>query len=126
MSRIFEESGLTDVIAAATTTNDLLVTLNTADPDVVTLDERLDPDTDVFGIIYRLLCAVVNLPLIVIGSVNTGLYILNLLAYGVCGYLYECDPLQSSQVTAVEMILRGHIFLSPTASCRHAIWNHKL
>lgn len=121
MSRIFEASGQADVIAAATTTDDLLVTINTAHLDVVILDERLDPATDVFGVIYRLRCAAVNLPLIVIGSVNTGLYIRDLLAYGVRGYLYECDPLQNSLITAIEMVLRGHTFLSLTANAEYLV-----
>jgi hypothetical protein len=63
----------------------------------------------------------VNLPLIVIGSVNTGLYIRDLLAYGVRGYLYECDPLQNSLTTAIEMVLRGHTFLSLTANADYLV-----
>lgn len=121
MSRIFEESGQAEVIAAVTTIADLIFVINTANPNIVILDERLDPGTDVFGMIYRLRCAAVNLPLIVIGSVNSGLYIRDLLAYGVRGYLYECDPLQNSLTTAIEMVLRRHTFLSLTANAEYLV-----
>jgi DNA-binding NarL/FixJ family response regulator len=62
-----------------------------------------------------------NAAVLVIGAFSDGMIIHNLFSRGVKGYLYRCDPLADTLPLALTAILKGRLYLSPTANAAYLV-----
>ncbi len=100
---------------------DALQAMRDASPRVIVASETLEPDTDVLWLLARLRQAAPATRIILIGRIQNGLLMRELLAQGASAYLYWYDPLQVCLPLAVTSALRGRNYLSPTANSEYII-----
>src|SRR5262249_26485021 len=58
---------------------------------------------------------------ILMGAVPNGLYLCDLFASGIRGYLHYGDPLAECLSKAVTNVIKGHPYLSPTANAEYLV-----
>jgi DNA-binding NarL/FixJ family response regulator len=89
-------------------------------PDVVILSEWIY-GIDVLSAVEQISQLRPTVKVIVMGGLADGLLIRDLFTYGVNGYLYKSDDLGELLITAIETVLRGRPYLSPTANAEYII-----
>ncbi len=109
------------VITKAENGDSLLALASELKPSLILLGDRFDPLFDTRILIERLLTTHRPPRLIIIGVSTEGLVIRDLFAMGVRGYLAAADDLSECLLTAVDTVLRGHPYLSPTANAEYLI-----
>lgn len=90
-------------------------------PQVIIVDERLDPEMDILKLVECIGQVAPRASMLVSGQLTDGLLIRDLFAAGGCGYLYKGDELQESLITAVETVLRQRPYLSATANSEYLV-----
>ncbi len=85
------------VEARVNTRADLLAAAE-ARPQVLVIDERLEPDVDILQIVEEVLSVSPGSRVVVSGYLRDGLLIRDLLAAGCQGYLYKGDALREGLV----------------------------
>jgi len=108
------------VVGTARSVAELLTLMEQAAPDLVLLSEWLY-NLDILTAIERLRAVSPQVKLIVTGGLADGLLIRELLLAGVNSYLYKCDDLCELLPIAVDTVMRGRAFLSPTASAEYLV-----
>ena len=103
------------------TLTDTLHQLSLNEIDVVLCGEHLDPAQDALSLVVQLRITVPNVQIILIGSAMDGRLIRDLLDCGIAAYLHRGDPLRECLPTAVRMVLRNSLYLSPTASAEYLV-----
>ena len=99
----------------------LLDGLRTTAPDVILLSDRLEPDLDVLALVERVRHAAPQARLVILSFRAAGLVVRALFHAGVAGYLYKGDPLREDILIALRTVMRGRLFLSPTASAEYLL-----
>jgi len=90
-------------------------------PQVMVIDERLDPGVDILQIVEEMLQISPQTQVLVSGYLRDGLLIRDLFALGCQGYLYKGDELQDVLVGALETVMRNRLYLSPTANAEYLV-----
>ncbi len=106
------------VEASVNSLSDLRVALE-QQPQVIVVDERLDPEVDILQIVEDVLQISAKTKVLVSGYLRDGLLIRDLFAAGCRGYLYKGDELQDSLICAIETVMRDRLYLSPTANAEY-------
>jgi DNA-binding NarL/FixJ family response regulator len=106
------------VEASVSLLTDLWVVAETK-PQVIVVDERLDPEIDILQIVEDVLQVSAKTQVLVSGYLRDGLLIRDLFAAGCRGYLYKGDELQESLICAIETVMRDRLYLSPTANAEY-------
>lgn len=100
---------------------DTLKRLDATMVDVVICGDQLDPGCDAFALVERLRTAAPRTYIILIGAATDGRLIRDLLHSGVQAYLNRGDPLCEHLPTAIRMVLRESLYLSPTANTDYLV-----
>lgn len=108
------------VVGTARSVAELLTLMEQTAPDLVLLSEWLY-NLDILTAVERLRAVSPQVKLIVTGGLADGLLIRELLLAGVNSYLYKCDDLCELLPIAVDTVMRGRAFLSPTASAEYLV-----
>lgn len=90
-------------------------------PDVILLDDRLEPALDVLALVERVQNAAPRARIIVMSNLQDGLIVQELLACGVAGYLYKGDVISDCLSQALRNVLADLPYLSPTANTEYLI-----
>src|SRR5258708_2181610 len=98
---------------------ELLDGLTRKSTDVVILDDRIDPDCAPLTVISQVKQLAPKAKVIILGTVADGMVVQEFFVRGIHGYLYKSDPLADTLVPAVCSVIRGRLYLSPTASAEH-------
>ncbi|MGQ9910486.1 MAG: hypothetical protein ACUVS2_16795 [Candidatus Flexifilum sp.] len=101
--------------------DDLLALAPQVQPAVILLGDRFDPLWDTLALVEALQRAAPSARLLVMGASSDGLIIRDLLALGVSGYLATGDDLAAVLTVAIETVLRGRPYLSPTANAEYLL-----
>jgi len=99
-------------------------TLKAQPPEVLVCGDRLDPALDAFKLLALLRSRSRHMRIILLGSVSDGLLIGELFDAGMNGYLYRAHPLRDFLPTAVQSVLLGYPYLSPTANAEYIVALH--
>lgn len=111
-----------DTIIEKAENGDALLSLAKADqPNIILLGDRFDPLFDTLALVEKLLQITPSSRIIVMSALSDGLFIRDLFAIGVSGYLMAGDDLTTCLSTALEMALRQRLYLSPTANAEYLI-----
>jgi DNA-binding NarL/FixJ family response regulator len=110
-----------EVIGAYQTVPDLYTGLNRQCPEVILLDDRIDPDCGPLQVIHEVRRLCPRGKILVLGSIVDGMIVQEFFAHGIHGYLYKADPLAETLVTAIRTVLLGRPYLSPTAGSEHLL-----
>jgi len=108
-------------ITKAENGDELLALAGKLRPNLILLGDRFDPLFDTLILVERLMQITPSIRLIIMGVSTEGLFIRDLFAMGIYGYLATADDLSKCLLTAVETILRGRPYLSPTANAEYLI-----
>lgn len=96
---------------------DLLRELPYTRPDLILLDDRIDPDWNLEAMLSRIQREIPSRPLvIVLGRHSDGLMVQELFRLGVQGYLCKRDAVADLLIPAIHTVRQGKVYLSPTAS----------
>lgn len=109
------------VVANVCTLKDLLTAIQVDPPQVIVIDERLSPDSDILKIVEQVKMLTPESRVLVSGSLRDGLLIYDLFAVGCLGYLYKGDVLQESLPYAIKIVMQDRPYLSPTANAEYLI-----
>jgi DNA-binding NarL/FixJ family response regulator len=109
------------IIHSVRSADDLLVAAQRCQPEIVVLNERLDPLIDVLALVEHVKQAAPSAHLIVLGSQVDGLLIRDLFACGVLGYLFSGDDLCDCLATALMTVSNHRPYLSPTANAEYLV-----
>ncbi|MCD4684691.1 MAG: response regulator transcription factor [Anaerolineae bacterium] len=101
--------------------SDLLGALATERPDVILLGARIEPDRDVLAVVEQVQTAAPRARILVLSTLSDGFIIQELFTVGAMGYLYKHDPLSQHLVEAIQTVMRGRPYLSPTANSEYLV-----
>ena len=107
------------VVGAFQSLPEMLAALTGSPVDIVLVGDRLEPGVDVLALVDQVQRAAPRARIIVMSMIYDGLIVHDLLTSGVAGYLYKSDLLQQHLVNAVRAVMRGKLFLSPTANAAY-------
>ena len=116
MKTILREQGDLQVVGTCPLLSNLLEVSGKLRPDVILLGDRLEPEMDVLSLIERVQAAYPRARIIILSNLAEGLIVHDLLLRGVLGYLYRPDPLSLYLVEAIQSVMRGEPYLSPTSN----------
>lgn len=101
--------------------SDLLDAVNNLRPDVILLGDRLEPDKDVLTLVEHVQAAYPRACIIILSNLAEGLIVQDLFLRGVMGYLYKLDPLSLYLVEAIQSVMRGEPYLSPSSNSAYLL-----
>lgn len=108
-----------DIIASLATFPKLLEFASHFQPQVIILDEGLEPTKNIYDMFNLLQTDCFQAKIIVMGTLMDGLYIRDLFHLGISGYLFRADSLIKNLSTAVKTVMRNYKYLSPTANAEY-------
>jgi len=108
------------VVGTARGMDELLRLVEHSQPDVILLNEWLH-SVDILSAVEQLRSVRPSVRLIVMGGLADGLLIRDLFDADVAGYLYRSDDLAELLVSAVNTVMLGRPYLSPTANAEYLI-----
>lgn len=118
---VLREHSTFQVIGTCQLLSDLLSLLANTSPDVILLDDKIEPDLDVLALVEQVKRAAPRSRLIVMGNLPDGLIVQEVLTCGAAGYLYKSDPLAGCLVEAIKTVLRNRPYLSPTTNSEYLL-----
>jgi DNA-binding NarL/FixJ family response regulator len=118
---VLSRQGTFQVAGTYQVLSDLLDALTRQPPDVLLLGDRLEPGLDVLALVERTRQAAPRARLVILGDLPGGLIVQELLNCGAAGYLYKSDPLSGRLAEAIQAVLRGRPYLSPTANAEYLL-----
>ncbi|MBE2196059.1 MAG: response regulator transcription factor [Anaerolinea sp.] len=95
---------------------DLLRELPHTRPDLLLLDDRIDPEWGIVAMLKQIQDTVSPIGIIVLGGHSDGVMVRDLFRLGVQGYLCKRDAVADLLIPAIHTVRQGKVFLSPTAS----------
>jgi two-component system capsular synthesis response regulator RcsB len=116
---VLEEDRRYQVVGTARALGDL-VEQAAQQPDLILFNEWFY-NVDILTAVERIQRAAPGARLIVMGVLADGLLIRDLFHAGVKGYLYKSDDLQTCLPQAVDTVMRGRPYLSPTANSEYLV-----
>lgn len=121
---VLESDHRIQVVGGARSSDQLLRVVERQQPDVVLVSERL-PGADTLSLVATLRTRQPRLKIMVLGGWLHGGLIHELLLAGVSAYLYRGDDLQAGLIHAVDVVLRGQLYLSPSANSEYLLAQQK-
>lgn len=101
------------------TLTDAIQHLETVGVDVIICGDQIDPLYNAFHLVDRLQSTAPHAPVVLIGTIMDGKLLSELFDSGVHGYLHRGDPLRECLPTAIRTVLKGTLYLSPSASAAY-------
>lgn len=98
----------------------LLDVAATVEADVIVMNEWFF-NIDILTAIKQVREVTPETPLIIMGSLADGLLMRDLVVMGVKGYLYKADNLSDDLVPALNAVVQGEHYLSPTARAEYVV-----
>lgn len=111
------------VSGTARSIDQLISEIRMQQPDVVLINEWIH-NLDILSAVDLIQTLSPTIKIIVMGGLADGLLIRDLFAYGVSGYLYKSDDLCDLLPIAVETVMLGRLYLSPTSNSEFLITAH--
>lgn len=108
-------------VSTACSGDDLVRLARELEPDIIIAGTQVDPALDALALVEQLQQAAPQSRIMLMSFLSDGLVIHDLLAMGVRGYLYMEDDLRENLLTAVDAVLKGRLYLSPTANSEYLI-----
>lgn len=121
MKTILHQHGTFNVIGTYQNLAEMLDGLTEQRPNVILVGDRIEPDLDILAIVERVQQIAPRARLIVMSNLSDGLVVQELFSVGVTGYLYKSDPLSNYLVEAIQTVMRGRPYLSPTANSEYLL-----
>lgn len=90
-------------------------------PDVILLDDRLEPNIDVLALVERVQGIAPRARIIVMSNILNGVIVQELFACGVTGYLFKGDVLSDCLYRSIQTVLDDRPYLSPTANAEYLL-----
>ncbi len=117
---VLEDDHRFAVVGTARAFHELLALAQQSPPDVIVFEEWIY-NVETLVAVQTLRQHVPQAYLIVLGDQAKGLVIRDLLDAGLRGYLYKSDDLRECLPRAVDVVLRGRPYLSPTAGSEYLV-----
>lgn len=121
MKTILRQHGAFQVSGTYRVLAELLDALAAQPPDVILLGDRLEPGMDLLALVERIRQAAPHARIMILSNLSDGLIVRELFAIGAAGYLYKNDPLSLCLVEAIQTVMRGRPYLSPTANAEYLL-----
>lgn len=109
-----------EIVGSYQTFPDLLRELPHTRPDLLLLDDRIDPEWGIVAMLKQIQNTVSPIGIIVLGGHSDGMMVRDLFRLGVQGYLCKRDAVADLLIPAINAVRRGKVYLSPTASADQA------
>lgn len=107
------------IIGTYQNVQELLEGLNQTSPDVILLDDRIDPECAPLRLVEQVRACIPQGKVIILGTIADGMVVQEFFAHGIHGYLYKSDTLADTLVPAIRAVMQGKLYLSPTAGAEH-------
>lgn len=120
MRTLIETDNRYVIIGSGHTFTELLKYVEQHSPDVAILGENLY-DTDILTTVDVIRQLSPKTHILLMGMTIQGTLVHGLLRHGVNGYLYRSDPLGACLLSAINTVLQGRPFLSPTANAEYLV-----
>ena len=99
--------------------DDLVDALETTTPAVIVLGDDIEVALDVITLVRRIRKHAPKARLVMVGGIMVGSLIHELLAAGLDGYLFNGDEMRICLLQALNSVMHGRPYLSPTASAEY-------
>jgi len=121
MKAILRQYGSFQLAGAYQLLSEMLETIPGLHPDVILVGDKLEPGLDVLALVERIRQAAPRARIVVLSNLPDGLIVQELFNAGVAGYLYKNDPLSLYLIEAIQTVMRGRPYLSPTANSEYLL-----
>lgn len=121
MKTILHQHGAFQVVGTYQLLSDMLNALGNVRPDVILLGDRIEPDMDVLALVEQVQAAAHRARIVILSYLSDGPIVQELFTVGAMGYLYKNDPLSHYLVEAIQTVMRGRPYLSPTANSEYLL-----
>jgi len=121
MKAILRQYGSFQLAGAYQLLSEMLETIPGLHPDVILVGDKLEPGLDVLALVERIRQAAPRARIVVLSNLPAGLIVQELFNAGVAGYLYKNDPLSLYLIEAIQTVMRGRPYLSPTANSEYLL-----
>lgn len=121
MKAILRQYGSFQLAGAYQLLSEMLETIPGLHPDVILVGDKLEPGLDVLALVERIRQAAPRARIVVLSNLPDGLIVQELFNAGVDGYLYKNDPLSLYLIEAIQTVMRGRPYLSPTANSEYLL-----
>ena len=118
---LLPQHGAFQVVGTYQLLSDMLNALGNVRPDVILLGDRLEPDMDVLALVEQVQAAAPRARIVILSYLSDGPIVQELFTVGAMGYLYKNDPLSHYLVEAIQTVMRGRPYLSPTANSEYLL-----
>ncbi|MBZ0280763.1 MAG: response regulator transcription factor [Anaerolineae bacterium] len=110
-----------EIVATTQNTSELFVLAKDLCPNIILIEDEIDPDLEILTILERLRRISPESKLIVMGGQTDGYYARDLFAFGARSYLYKGDELKECLPLAVNLVMQNRLYLSPTINTEYLI-----
>jgi len=121
MKAILRQYGSFQLAGAYQLLSEMLETIPGLHPDVILVGDKLEPGLDVLALVERIRQAAPRARIVVLSNLPDGLIVQELFNAGVAGYLYKNDLLSLYLIEAIQTVMRGRPYLSPTANSEYLL-----
>lgn len=121
MKAILRQHGSFQVSGVYLLLSEMLPALVDLHPNVILVGDKIEPGLDVLALVERIQQAAPRARIVVLSNLPDGLIVQELFNVGVAGYLYKNDPLSLYLVEAIQTVMRGRPYLSPTANSEYLL-----
>lgn len=121
MKAILRQHGSFQLVGAYQLLSEMLETIPGLHPDVILVGDKLEPGLDVLALVERIQQAAPRARIVILSNLPDGLIVQELFNAGVAGYLYKNDLLSLYLIEAIQTVMRGRPYLSPTANSEYLL-----
>lgn len=121
MKAILRQHGSFQISGVYLLLSEMLPALVDLHPNVILVGDKIEPGLDVLALVERIRQAAPRARIVVLSNLPDGLIVQELFNVGVAGYLYKNDPLSLYLVEAIQTVMRGRPYLSPTANSEYLL-----
>jgi two-component system capsular synthesis response regulator RcsB len=101
--------------------SEMLQALANLRADVILVGDKIEPGLDVLALVERIQQAAPRARIVILSNLSDGLVVQELFTIGAAGYLYKNDPLSLYLVEAIQTVMRGRPYLSPTTNSEYLL-----
>ncbi|MCL4237634.1 MAG: response regulator transcription factor [Anaerolineae bacterium] len=121
MRAILRQHDSFQVTGAYLLLSEMLQALVELRPNVILVGDKIEPGLDVLALVERIQQAAPRARIVILSNLSDGLIVQELFTVGAAGYLYKNDPLSLCLVEAIQTVMRGRPYLSPTANSEYLL-----
>jgi len=121
MRAILRQHDSFQVTGAYLLLSEMLQALVELRPNVILVGDKIEPGLDVLALVERIQQAAPCARIVILSNLSDGLIVQELFTIGAAGYLYKNDPLSLYLVEAIQTVMRGRPYLSPTANSEYLL-----